>query len=305
MNVDTRPGIMSQGYAARNFDAGPKTYSDQGFMDMIHKATGLADFQGQAVVLDLMSGPAKVSLGLKERSPQHRYIAVDASEGQLLKVPDGIERLQADVRDLSVATPVDVVVVRYGLKDIPQDQQPGVLEKIFQVTRPGGRLVVIDMVSPDGMKARTNKQHSLKQELGIIPRDVATEGRCNIPTEDQWFDLLENAGFRVSRRWDYVSRVNTSDWVNGNQISKANRRRMDSLLANQPLYFRDRFKVVRDGRDPASIEYPVLVIRAEKPTIPVARDLFVYGSDSVVRYGRDQVSRPGDNRLDYRVHNSQ
>lgn len=289
MTVDARPGIMPLGYAARNFDAGPRTYSDQGFMDMIYNATGLADFQGQAVVLDLMSGPAKVAQGLRARSPQHRYIAVDASEGQLLKIPDGIEKLQADVRDLSVVSLADVVVVRYALKDIPQDQQSGVLAKIFEATKPGGRLVVIDMAAPDGMKARTNKQHSLKQELGIIPRDVILEGRCNIPTEDGWFDLIENAGFQVQDRWDYTSQVATTDWVKGNQIGDSERAQMDAHLSNQPLYFRERFNI--RGKKPVRIDFPVLIIKAIKPVVTVERDLFILGSESVVRY-KTKKDRP-------------
>ena len=292
-----RVGIMPAAYAARDFDAGPKTYTDQGFLDMIHSATGLGEFEGQAVVLDLMSGQAKVAQGLRARSPHHRYIAVDASEGQLLKVPDGIERLQADVRDLSAVPFADVVVVRYGLKDIPQHQQPAVLANIHRILKPGGVLVVVDMVSPDGMKFRTNQQHSLKQELGIIPRDVVTEGRCNIPTEDRWFDLIENAGLQVQGRWDYISQVATTDWVNGKQIGEAERAQMDALLASEPMYFKQRFNI--RGNQPLRIDFPVVVIRAVKPIVPVARELVVYGGDSTVRY-----IRPTDESNNYLVDSS-
>lgn len=277
---------MPEIYATRNWDAGPKTYTDQTMYDMLHRATGLADFIGQAIVLDLMSGPGKVGAALRDRSPQHRFIAVEASEGSLAKVPDGIERIKTDVRDLSAVPQADVVVVRYGLKDIPQDQQGAVLAGINEALKPGGVLVVADMVSPDGMKARTNRHHSAKQELS--GRDVATKGRCNIPTEDQWVSLLNNAGFRVTGIEDYVSQVRTADWVKGGQFgtdmeeANAKRAQMDQMLASEPRYFRQRFNV-RGGEDgPAGIDFPVLVIRAEKPLRPVEPRIRALAPSAVV-----------------------
>lgn len=270
---DARPGQvpapdMPEIYAKRDWDKGPKTYTDQGFLDMIHRATGLGDFQGQAVVLDLMSGPGKVGKGLMDRSPGHRFVAVEASAGSLAKVPDGIERIQTDVRDLSAVPQADIAVVRYGIKDIPQDQQPGVIAGINDVLKPGGVLVVADMVSPDGMKARTNAQHSAKQVLG--GRDLDERGRCNIPTEDQWVSLLNNAGFRVSGIQDYVSQVSTQDWENGGQFKQPGGRNvMDHLLVRQPEYFRQRFNIRGNQDGSVGIDFPVLVIRAEKPLRPV------------------------------------
>lgn len=300
---DARPGQdMSEIYSRRDWDAGPKTYTDQVMYDMIHQAAGLADFSGQAVVLDLMSGPGKVGAALRERSPQHRFIAVEASAGSLAKVPEGIERIQTDVRDLSAVPQADVAVVRYRLKDIPQDQQAAVLTGINEKIKPGGALIVIEMVAPDGMKYRTNRHHSEKQVLS--GRNLDEKGRCNIRTEDGWKDLLESTGYRVASVEDYVSSVSTQDWVNGGQIKPAQRLIMDAMLAREPLYFRQRFNVRGGENSPAGIDFPVLVIRAEKPVVPIERDLFVYGGDSVVRYGRDQAQRPGDARLDYRTYNS-
>ncbi len=282
---DARPGQvpapdMPKIYEARKWDLGPKTYTDQGMYDMIHRATGLVDFVGQAVVLDLMSGPGKVGAALRDRSPQHEYFAVEASEGSLLKVPEGIGRIQTDVRDLSGVPQADVAVVRYGLKDIREDQQAAVLTGINDALRPGGVLVVADMVSPDGMKARTNRHHSAKQELS--GRDIAARGRCNIPTEDQWVSLLNNAGFRVTGIDDYVSQVRTTDWVNGGQIDDAQRAQMDQMLASEPRYFKQRFNVRGGENNPAGIDFPVLVIKAEKPLRPTEPRIRTLAPSAVV-----------------------
>ncbi len=277
-------GIMPAAYAARDFDKGPKTYSDRSFMDTIHAATGLADFSGAATVIDLMSGPAKVAQGLRERSPQHQYFALDASRGQLDKVPEGIGTLLADVRTMTSGDThvpsADVVIARYGLKDIPQGQQLEVLEQIYWILKPDGVLVIADMVSPDGMKFRTNQQHSLKQELN--GRNIESEGRCNIPTEDGWVDLLEEVGFQVERVSDYTSSVATSDWVKGKQITDEQRAQMDTLLAREPRYFKMRFNI--SGENPVNIGFPVLVIRAVKPTPPIERTLQQVGSEFVVQF---------------------
>lgn len=272
-------------YGRRSFETGPATYTDEGFMDTIHTATGLADFRGTATVVDLMSGPGKIAAGLRKRAPQHRYFALDFSGAQLAKVPEGIETLQADVRAMDIDPDfADVVVVRYGLKDIPQEQQPGVFAGISKILKPGGVLVIADMVSPDGMKIRTNHQHSLKQELG--GRDVVRDGRCNIPTEEGWRDLLENAGFQAERIVDYTSNVSTANWVSGNQITEEQRRAMDQLLAGEPRWFKFRFNV--RGISPVKIDYPVVVIKAVKPDTAVGDQIEPSGIIERIVYGAAQ-----------------
>jgi len=250
-------------YQHRQFE-GPPTYVDEGFMEMIHRATGLADFPGTAIVVDvLMSKPEKVALGLREISPQHRYFALDTSEGLLTEAAgNGMETLQMDIKKLGVKLNLaDVAVARYGLKDVPKEQQASAMRGISMLLKPDGVLVIADMVSPDGMKFRTNQQHSLKQELG--GRNIQEDGRCNIPTFDGWINLLEGAGFVVERMWDYVSHVATTDWVNQDQITIEQRRAMDELLSHEPRWVKYAFRI--RGRSPVKIDFPVSVIRAVKP----------------------------------------
>jgi SAM-dependent methyltransferase len=260
---------LVKAYSKRDWEAGPKTYTDEGFMDMIHAATGLSDFKGKATVIDLMSGPGKIAKGLQQRSPDHDYYVLNASDADFGKIPESIRTMQVDVKTMSEAEVptgfADVVVVRYGLKDIPQDQQPGVVRNISRILKPGGILVIADMVSPDGMKYRTNQQHSLKQELQ--GRDLKKDGRCNIPTREGWVDLLEGEGFQVEGMNDYTSNVTTTDWVKGKQISDEQRVQMDKLLSTEPRWVKQAFGI--GGKSPVKIGFPVLVIRAVKPVEPL------------------------------------
>ena len=254
---------MKDSYSKRDFEKGPQTYTDAKFLDNIFEATGLSEFNGSAVVVDFMSGPGKVALGMQERAIRHKYAILDASEGQLAKInAPSIEKILDNVTDLHLPEKsIDVGLVRYGLKDIPSEQQIGVLKQINRTIKVGGELVVVDMVSPDGAKEWSNKQHSLKQQFS--GRDIAKDGECNIPTENEWLTMLKEAGFMPEVFSYYVSKVTTKDWVKGKQISDEQREKMDALILAAPDKIRKTFNIRQEGAD-VKIDYPVVIIKAIK-----------------------------------------
>lgn len=256
--------VMPEAYGGREFTQGPKTYTDSTFIDTIFAATALAEFKGSALVVDFMSGPGKVASGIKERIFGNSYIALDGSVGLLRKIADsGLERIASDVRKLALKqNSVDVGIVRYGVKDIPENQQLDVLKQMREVLKPGGVLVVADMVSPEGAWEWNNKQHSQKQQFS--GRDITTEGECNIPTEAEWIAILQEAGLEAEVFDHYTSYVTTADWVNGKQITDEQRRLMDKLLLNVPDEIKTAFNI-RQEDDGVKIDYPVVIIKAVKP----------------------------------------
>lgn len=271
---------MKGEYPRRDFDAGPQTYNDKRFMDIIFHATGLSTRTDPVVVVDLMSGPGKVAFGLQERAPRNRYIVLDASQGQLDKITQpGVEKILADVRDLSSRVEdefVDLATVRYGLKDIPHGQQPGVLLGINKMLKPGGVLVIADMVSPEGAREWNIMQHSRKQQLS--GRNIQEEGECYIPTEIEWLKMLEDAGFEPKVSDRYKSLVTTTDWVKGKQITDEQRVQMDALILSASDAIKKQFNIREEGGE-VKIDYPVVIIRAVKKVawsgLPTAGDLYV------------------------------
>lgn len=265
---------MPEGYARRDFNQGPETYRSQSLLDTIFSATGLKDFNGSAVVVDLMSGPGGVAFGVQERAPQHNYAVLDASQGQLEKIDKPVKKILGDVRDLPSVVEngsIDVATVRYGLKDIPQDQQPGVISGINHILKPGGVLVIADMFSPEGAKGFTNEQHSRKQELS--GRNIQEEGKCYIPTEQEWLSMLRDADFEPEVVEYYLSRVSTSDWLRGSQFgdpkspeAASKKAQMDEIILGASDAIKKQFNI-REESGEVKIDYPVVIIRAVKKDI--------------------------------------
>lgn len=266
-------------YDRRDFDKGPATYTDRGLLDSIHCATGLSARSDIAFVVDLMSGPGKVALGMQERSSQHRYAVLDNNQGVLDKITQPVQKMLADIRNLSAAVvdgTVDVATVRYGLKDIPKDQQPKVLAGINEMLKSGGVLVVADMFSSVGAKEFNNRQHSLKQQFN--GRNIVREGECHIPTEAEWIEMLTQAGFGAEIFDHYISRVTTSDWVKGKQITDEQRAQMDALILSAPEDVKREFNIRQEEND-VRIDFPVVIIKAVKPEtklgLPASGDVYV------------------------------
>ena len=265
-------------YDKRDESKGPETYGSQSLLDTIFQATELENFQGNAVVIDLMSGPGGIALSLQKKAPQHSYAVLDNNQGQLDKIgkQEPVAKIFADVKDLSAVVQsesVDTITVRYGIKDIPEDQQPQVLRSVNHVLKPGGVFVLTDMISPEGMEEWTNMQHSKKQQLG--GRIIQEEGECHIPTEQGWLKLLKEAGFQTEVFGYYTSPVSPKVWATGNQlgdpVTEPEEVARKTVIMNEILLaasgeVKKQFNI-REENGEVKIDFPVVIIRAVKPEI--------------------------------------
>jgi len=108
---------------------------------------GLAErleLRGDETVLDAGCGSGTVALGLLERLPRGRVIAVDASPSMVERAraalpADRAEVLLGDLADLTLPEPVDVVFSSATFHWVSDHER--LFARLFAALRPGGRLL--------------------------------------------------------------------------------------------------------------------------------------------------------------------
>lgn len=258
-----------RGYGGwRNFNAGPSTYTDGGFLDKIIKAAGLDTFAGSALVADLMSGPGKVGLGIQRLYPQHQFLFVDASVAQIDKARQASQDprnqfVVADVRSMPqiASKSVDAAIARYSLKDLTFEEKIPTLQEIRRIMRPGATLAIADMITPVNpiAKAWLNEQHRMKQEFEW--RNPQTEDHCYIPTSSEWLDFLRKAEFKAHISSTHMSNVTTNQWSVSHQVDDKQLAALNQFILKAPKEAKKAFNI-REEDGLVKIEYPLTIIRA-------------------------------------------
>ncbi len=143
-------------------------------------------------VLDVATGTGEQALAFAERGAE--VVGIDLSE-QMLGVARRKNRFpnlsfqRADAVDLPFADgSFDLVCISFALHEMPDSVRASVLSSMASVTKPGGRVVVVDYSLPKGTLARFLSYHFVK----LYERDhYADFVRRDVPS------LLGTAGFRA------------------------------------------------------------------------------------------------------------
>jgi ubiquinone/menaquinone biosynthesis C-methylase UbiE len=136
-------------------------------------------------VLDVGCGKGRFARILHERYPQAHISAVDISAGMLQYVPEGIETQQASMTDLPFPdASFDAVYATESLEHAVEIE--AAVAEMCRVTRPGGRLVIID-------------------------KNIEHAGRLATPPWEKWFDRREMERL-LSRHCHEVSSELISYW---------------------------------------------------------------------------------------------
>ena len=119
-------------------------------------ATVAAGVPRGGVVLDLATGTGDVALALADAAPTARVLGIDPSARMLEKarekvlarvLADRVRLARGDAHHLSLQDGVvDGVSIAFGLRNVP-DRARG-LREMRRVTRPGGRLCVLELGTP-------------------------------------------------------------------------------------------------------------------------------------------------------------
>ncbi len=238
--------------------------------------------------LDAMCGSGRLGLEVKERVRQtfqdrlihFAFYFNDVAHEPLMKL-EGEFTAPGDVRELSQKFPgyFHVAAVRYGIKDLPQQEQLNALVSLRDSLVPGGRLVIADMTAYNvGQQDAIITVHAMHQRL--TGRDEKAEGRCHIPTIMEWELLANSAGFKNVRITHVnVSRESTSQWAaefgSGVEAKMAKIRFMNILISDLAVKNSDFLKsskvtFAKSGSGDsetleATLDFPIMVLAADKP----------------------------------------
>jgi len=174
-----------------------------------HRSCALSRFgpSKEISILDAMAGPGKFGNMILEMNrnkvggPKIKMSFNDARLEPLLGLQSsGAEVIHSDIRTLAVNSAFDIVIERFGLKDLPYGHLANALDRIRNSLRLNGRLVIADMfaVSEKTQEAAISI-HAAEQRFA--GRNEAVDGICHIPTIEGWISALASSSFRASVRF--------------------------------------------------------------------------------------------------------
>ena len=203
----------------------------------------LASLRGKEIVLDAGCGAGHTALALAPFA--HHVIAVDLSEamlaqGKILAQARGLANLtfaQEDVEALPYPSATfDLAVSRYSAHHWPHPRQA--LRELYRVLRPGGRLLLGDIVSYDDFVTDTHLQAI---ELLRDPSHVRDH------TVAQWLTMLTETGFAAQVRYTWPLRLEFTAWTQRMATPPDAVAMLRKLLAHAPTEVRTQLQIEPDG----------------------------------------------------------
>jgi ubiquinone/menaquinone biosynthesis C-methylase UbiE len=190
-------------------------------------------------VVDLGSGTGLLALSVAARA--RRVIAVDVSAPMLDRLRRhaeaqglSIDLVHGDMRRLPLPDEsVDVVVSSYAFHHLVDDGKELVAAEAYRVLRPGGRVVVVDMMFQLSFRRRDRR---------IVASKVGLLLRRGIPGV---FRLIRNAARVARRRWEHPSSL---EWWR----QMVSRRGFDLVEARELAHEAGLISAVKPARAPGS-----------------------------------------------------
>lgn len=212
-----------------------------------------ASLRGDEAVLDVAAGAGHTALAFAPRVAS--VVAVDLTEamlatGRRLAEEQGITNVTftpADAEHLPFpGGAFDLVTCRYAAHHFPR---PGAAAREWaRVLKPGGSLLLVDVVSPDDPATDTilNAAEVLRDPSHVRDHTVA-----------QWHAILEAAGFISEEIGQWPLRLQFASWTERMRTPDPAAAQIRFLFAGAPASVRDALQIEDDG----TFTCPVALLR--------------------------------------------
>ena len=199
-------------------EAWEEVASSSAFLAIRDRIVALAEPRRDDLVVDLGAGTGLLALALAPRVQE--LVAVDISERMLERLDDAaaadgvhnVEPLVADLRRLPLEDEsATLVVSNYAFHHLDDPGKELALAEARRILRPGGRLVVCDMMFSLSLEPR-DRRLVWEKVRGLVKRGPAgvvrilrngvrvVAGRWEQPaTPESWLEMLEARGFEQVR----------------------------------------------------------------------------------------------------------
>ncbi|MDQ3713866.1 MAG: acetylserotonin O-methyltransferase [Acidobacteriota bacterium] len=155
------------------------------------------DFSGIDKLVDIGGGQGILLAGILKANPQTQGILFDmpsviAGESELLEkegVTARVEKVSGDFFQ-SVSAGADAYLMKHIIHDWDDEQSIKILQNIYSAMNGNGKVLIVEMVIPEGNEPSPSKILDLQMLIG-------TGGKER--TEKEYRELLETAGFRLTR----------------------------------------------------------------------------------------------------------
>lgn len=185
---------------------------DQGWR---RKAVRALQLDPGARVLDLATGTADLAILIARKTPGATVVGLDPAERMLAvgrtktaraDLDDRVELITGDAQELPFPDDsFDGVTIAFGIRNVPD--RPRALREMARVTRPGGRIAVLELSEPGaGPIGRVAKFHvhtlvpwiggllSGSREYGYLQQSIAA-----FPPAHEFAGIMEDSGMDMVR----------------------------------------------------------------------------------------------------------
>lgn len=245
MNTSAAPDNAVKAIVARRFDVVAEHYRTSAVHASGEDLTQLvaaAALTGHEQVLDAGCGAGHTALALAPGAAHVTAIDLAAAmlaQGRQLADARGLTNMTFQAGDVEALTfadaSFDLVTSRYSAHHWPHPQRA--LAEFRRVLRPGGRVLLADIIGYDDFVCDTHLQAI---ELLRDPSHVRDHTRA------QWLHMLTRAGFTPKVRFTWRLRLDFSTWVTRMATPTTTVAELRALLTRAPAEVRAQLQVEDD-----------------------------------------------------------